>query len=165
MNLSLINQLGFEEARQAFLRCCGSESWAKALAQARPFASDEELLKVADETFASLKKDDWMEAFAAHPKIGDLESLRKKYGNTKDWAENEQSGVKSTSNGILEGLASGNQAYEQRFGYIFIVCATGKSAEEMLAILNSRIDNEADKEFSIAAGEQKKITHLRLAKL
>jgi len=165
MNLSLINQLKSNEAAETFLKCCGSERWAQALADSRPFASDEELLAKADEAFAAMDKTDWLAAFAAHPKIGDIDSLRQKYGNTKDWAQNEQSGVQGTTADVLESLASGNKSYEERFGFIFIVCATGKSAAEMLAILQSRIDNESEKEFGIAAEEQKKITRIRLEKL
>jgi len=165
MNLSLINELDFNDAREAFLKCCGCERWAEALAAARPYSSDDELLKRADETFAGLNRDEWLEAFAAHPKIGDVESLRQKYGNTKDWAQNEQAGVNGVSTDVIERLASGNTVYEDRFGYIFIVCATGKSADEMLEILNSRINNDPELELGLAAQEQKKITHLRLAKL
>lgn len=165
MNLNLINELKFDEAREAFLKCCGCERWADALASARPYATDDQLLNKADQTFADLNREEWLEAFAAHPKIGDVESLRQKYGNTKDWAQNEQAGVNGVSTEVIEQLASGNKAYENRFGYIFIVCATGKSAQEMLDILNGRVDNDPAVELGIAAEEQKKITHIRLAKL
>ncbi|MDZ4835680.1 MAG: 2-oxo-4-hydroxy-4-carboxy-5-ureidoimidazoline decarboxylase [Candidatus Melainabacteria bacterium] len=165
MQLSLLNELEFNDARDAFLKCCGSERWAYALAAARPYESDDELLKMADAAFAEFGRDDWMDAFAAHPKIGDVDSLRQKYGNTKDWAQSEQAGVNGVSDDVIERLASGNKLYEDRFGYIFIVCATGKSAEEMLAILNGRVDNDPEIELGIAAEEQKKITHIRLGKL
>jgi 2-oxo-4-hydroxy-4-carboxy-5-ureidoimidazoline decarboxylase len=165
MNLSHINQLDSKAAREAFLKCCGCERWALAMTSGRPYASDEALLKEAEENFATLSDADWKEAFAAHPKIGDVNSLRQKFGNTKDWAASEQSGVNDVSKDVIERLAEGNQIYEDRFGYIFIVCATGKSAEEMLDILNSRIDNLPEKELAIAAEEQKKITYIRLAKL
>jgi 2-oxo-4-hydroxy-4-carboxy-5-ureidoimidazoline decarboxylase len=132
---------------------------------ALPFCDEAALWTVAQNAFHSLKRGDWLDAFAAHPKIGDLDSLRQKYGNTKDWAQNEQSGVQGSSDHVLENLAAGNKAYEERFGYIFIVCATGRSADEMLEILNGRIDNEAELEFEIAAEEQMKITRLRLEKL
>lgn len=165
MNLSLINNLELNDAREAFLKCCGCERWAAAMAGARPYSSDDELTKKADQTFAELSREEWLEAFAAHPKIGDVESLRQKYGNTKDWAQNEQAGVNGVSTDVIERLASGNKTYEDRFGYIFIVCATGKSAQEMLDILNGRVDNDPSLELGIAAEEQKKITHIRLAKL
>lgn len=165
MNLSLINELNADDAREAFLKCCGSERWAREMAEARPYAGDDELLRQAEQSFERLTRQDWLEAFAAHPKIGDLESLRKKYNSTKAWAQSEQSGVNGTTNEVLENLASGNQAYEQKFGYIFIVCATGKTAGEMLSILNERIPNSPENEFSIALAEQKKITQLRLGKL
>ena len=165
MKIDIINGFTEEEARDAFLKCCGSESWAGSMTEARPFANDDDLLKQVDRSFMHLSKEDWLEAFAAHPKIGDIESLKKKFGNTKDWAEGEQSGVNGTAEAVLEKLALGNKTYEDRFGYIFIVCATGKSAEEMLTILEGRIDNQPEKEFAIAAEEQKKITQIRLAKL
>ncbi len=165
MNLSHINQLDREAACEAFLKCCGCQRWADAMTAARPFANEKTLIEQADATFALLKESDWMEAFAAHPKIGDVNSLRQKYGNTKDWASNEQAGVSGVSQDVIERLAAGNKTYEDRFGYIFIVCATGKSAEEMLAILNSRVNNKPEDELGIAAEEQKKITHIRLAKL
>jgi len=165
MNLNHINKLNADEALEAFLKCCGSHSWARSMVAARPFSKDSDLLLAAETAFTSMEKSDWLDAFAAHPKIGDLNSLRQKYGNTKDWAENEQSGVAGTSSEVLENLAAGNSAYEERFGYIFIVCATGKSAAEMLEILNSRVDNDADIEFKIAAEEQKKITRIRLEKI
>lgn len=165
MNLNHINQLDSDAAVEAFLKCCGSERWARALAAARPFSSDDDLLAKADQAFQSLEKIDWLDAFAAHPKIGDIDSLRKKYGNTKDWAQNEQAGVAGSTDEVLEKLSSGNSAYEERFGYIFIVCATGKSAAEMLAILESRIDNDKENELGIAAEEQRKITRIRLEKL
>ena len=165
MNLNHINKLNSRDAFETFLKCCGCEAWARTMAAARPFESEHELLNRADAAFGSMDRNDWLAAFAAHPKIGDINSLRRKYGNTKDWAQNEQSGVAGSSDDVLQNLALGNSAYEARFGYIFIVCATGKSAAEMLEILNGRIDNDAEKEFGIAAEEQKKITKIRLEKL
>jgi 2-oxo-4-hydroxy-4-carboxy-5-ureidoimidazoline decarboxylase len=165
MNLNHINKLNADEALEAFLKCCGSVIWARSMVAARPFSNDSDLLRAAETAFTSMEKSDWLDAFAAHPKIGDLNSLRQKYGNTKDWAQNEQSGVAGTSSEVLENLAAGNSAYEERFGYIFIVCATGRSAAEMLEILNSRVDNDADIEFKVAAEEQKKITRIRLEKI
>ena len=108
---------------------------------------------------------DWKEAFSHHPKIGDLESLKKKFSSTAGWASDEQSGVNTASQQIIEALADGNKKYEEKFGYIFIVCAAGKSAEEMLAIFKSRLQNSPEVEIEIAADEQNKITKLRIEKL
>ena len=108
---------------------------------------------------------DWKEAFAHHPKIGDFESLKKKFASTRGWAEQEQSGSQNASMAVLQALALANQTYENRFGYIFIVCATGKSAEEMLKILESRLNHDPKIEIKIAAQEQDKITKIRLEKL
>ena len=113
----------------------------------------------------AMPRDAWLEALESHPKIGDLESLRMKYAGNKEWSGGEQAGVNSADEATLVALAEGNETYEQRFGYLFVVCATGKSAAEMLALLQERLGNEADEEFTIACGEQRKITHLRLDKL
>ncbi len=165
MNLKLINELSVTDATDVFLKCCGCGRWARDMARARPFSSDEELSKRADHFFHEMTRLDWLEAFKAHPKIGDLKSLKEKYNATKNWAQNEQSGVEGISEDVAQNLASGNEAYLQKFGYIFIVCATGKTADEMLSMLNARLENNSETELPIAAEEQKKITHLRLEKL
>ena len=108
---------------------------------------------------------DWLEAFAAHPRIGDLDALRKKFASTANWCAGEQAGVAAADEAVLTALADGNRAYEARFGYIFIVCATGKSAAEMLAILTARLANDPEVELKVATAEQAKITRLRLEKL
>lgn len=131
----------------------------------RPFASAAELFATGDEVWENLSRDDWLEAFAAHPRIGDLDGLRKRFATTADWASHEQSGVVAACEEILRQLADGNRRYEERFGYIFIVCATGKTATEMLDILNARLGNAPEHELAIAAAEQAKITRLRLEKL
>ncbi len=165
MNLKLINELNVKDATDSFVKCCGCGRWARDMAHARPYASDDELYKRAERHFSEMTRQDWLEAFAGHPKIGDVESLKAKYNATKDWAQNEQSGVNGISDEVAQSLASGNQAYLERFGYIFIVCATGKSADEMLSVLNERLNNDPDTELETAAAEQKKITYLRLEKL
>jgi 2-oxo-4-hydroxy-4-carboxy-5-ureidoimidazoline decarboxylase len=131
----------------------------------RPFTSSEEVFEQADSVWWSLAQSDWREAFTHHPKIGDFENLRKKFATTASWATNEQLGAADASEETLNALADGNTHYEETFGYIFIVCATGKSAEEMLQILKSRLPNSPATEITIAAGEQAKITRLRLEKL
>jgi len=165
MNFAAFNRMPSEDASAALLRCCGSRRWAEQMLARRSFASTADLFAAADEIWGRLDRDDWLEAFAAHPRIGDLDGLRKKFATTADWASHEQSGVAAAGENTLRQLADGNRRYEERFGYIFIVCATGKSAGEMLEILNERLQNAPEKELAVAAGEQAKITRLRLEKL
>lgn len=161
-----LNGLSAEEAASVFKRCCGSTAWAGAMANDRPYASVEAIHEAADANWANVSRDDVMEAFSHHPKIGsDIEQLRQKFAATASWSAGEQNAVTAASEKVLEGLRDGNIDYEKRFGYIFIVCATGKRADEMLEILEGRIGNDPATEFAIAKGEQAKITHLRIDKL
>lgn len=123
-----------------------------------------ELLEDAEEQWWLCSEDDWKEAFRHHPKIGDLDSLRKKFSSDQ-WAAGEQGAVAAAAAATLEALAEGNRLYEEKFGYIFIVCASGKTAEEMLEILKERLQNTPEEEIKIAADEQNKITKLRIEKL
>jgi allantoicase len=138
------------------LKVCGSLRWTEGFANARPFASWDALLEHATSTWASLEEEDWLEAFAAHPRIGE-----RKPG----WASQEQSGTSGASEETMRALAEGNRAYEEKFGFVYLVCATGKSADEMLANLRMRLDNDRAAEVRNAAEEQRKITELRLEKL
>ena len=135
------------------------------MAAARPFASEQELFAKADNISSSLEDEDWQEAFRAHPKIGGKLAAAAQSRQSQEWSAQEQSGVAQASAGTISQLAERNREYEDRFGFIFIVCASGKSTDEMLAILNSRIDNDPRTELRIAAEEQSKITRLRLEKL
>ena len=132
---------------------------------ARPFADVGELLTKADTICRSLNAEDWLEAFRAHPKIGEKKAAAAQSEEARKWSAQEQSGIRNAAAGTMAALAAGNQDYEQRFGFIFIVCATGKSSEEMLTILRGRLQNDAETEMGIAAEEQRKITRLRLEKL
>jgi allantoinase len=163
--LERLNSLPPDDAREELTRCCGSRKWVAQMLRQRPFADTHALFEASHKSFTTLTRDDWMEAFSHHPKIGDLSSLRKKFASTATWASGEQSAASAASEDTLKSLAKANERYEGKFGYIFIVCATGKSAPEMLAILESRLPNPGDKELSIAAEEQKKITRIRLEKL
>lgn len=165
LTIDEFNALPLPEATAAMLRCCGSGRWAGRVLARRPYGSFEDLLIAADESFAELDPPDWLEAFSHHPKIGDLESLRTKFATTATWASGEQAGVSMARETTLAALAEGNRAYEEKFGYIFIVCATGRSADEMLDALERRLPNEPEDELQAAAAEQMKITHLRLHKL
>ena len=131
----------------------------------RPFGSNEQLHAMARQEWFALAPDDWREAFRHHPKIGDRESLRARFAPTAHLSEHEQRGVGTASEATLGALAEANHAYEDKFGYIFIVCATGKSAEEMLALLIERLNNEPQEELLVAASEQAKITELRLRRM
>jgi 2-oxo-4-hydroxy-4-carboxy-5-ureidoimidazoline decarboxylase len=165
MNIESLNKMTDDEAREKLIRCCGSHRWVAEMLQRRPFASVDALETAIRESEAVMLRADWLEAFAGHPRIGSIDGLREKYHATADWSEAEQSGVQQAAEGVLQLLADANCRYEERFGHIFIVCATGKSASEMLRLLSERMDNDPDTEFQIAAAEQAKITRLRLEKL
>jgi len=165
VNLEGLNSWTKTEAKNALLRCCGAARWAEELADRRPFLSEQELFDAAERIWQGLDRHDWLEAFAAHPRIGDLNALRAKFSNTAAWSAGEQAGLAGAPDVVLEALARGNRLYEEKFGYVFIICATGKTAGEMLALLEERLKNDPDKELLIAAGEQAKITQLRLRKL
>ena len=161
-----LNALSLDEATEALARCCSAVRWVEAMLARRPFASRAALLAAAAEVWSQMSAEDLREAFAEHPEIGaNLAELREKFGATADWASAEQRGAVGASVATLIALRDGNQAYRARFGYSFIVCATGKSADEMRALLEARLANSAELELGIAATEQAKITHLRLEKL
>ena len=165
MTLPDLNALP-DPARAAELRkCCGSTAWVDTLNGQFPFAAAAALYEAAERTWYSLGEADWREAFAHHPKIGDVRALREKFASTATWAAGEQGAVQQADEETLRGLATGNAAYEQKFNYIFIVCATGKSAAEMLALLQARLPHAPAHEIRVAMGEQAKITRLRLEKL
>jgi 2-oxo-4-hydroxy-4-carboxy-5-ureidoimidazoline decarboxylase len=166
MTLAEINNLPKPALAEALQTCCGSTAWVESMFAAFPVADEAILLNQATTQWDQLHETDWREAFSHHPKIGsDVEALRQKFASTSTWAEGEQAAVKQASQETLEALATGNEDYERRFGYIFIVCATGKTAAEMLALLQARLPNPPAAEILIAAGEQDKITRIRLEKL
>lgn len=149
---------------EALLRCCGSVAWVEAMLEARPFSSAERLHARADEAWSSVSREDWLLAFAAHPRIGSRADVAKKSGTERAWSSSEQAGVDGALDDVKAALARANEAYEARFGFIFLICATGKSAGEMLAACVERLTHERDDEIAIAAEEQRKILHLRLDK-
>ena len=167
MNQSLerLNNLTANAAESEFLKCCGSQRWAQIMATARPFHSLDEMLARADEVWWELSQPDWLEAFHAHPKIGEKKAATAQTVAAQKWSAQEQSGVAQAGPQTISELAERNREYEERFGFIFIVCATGKSSEEMLAIINQRVQNDRATELRAAALEQSKITRLRLEKL
>ncbi len=154
--LARMNHLPSGERHEAFLACCASTSWASQMASAPAFSSVTALLRAADRVWRAADRKDWLEAFAAHPKIGEKKA--------SGWAKGEQSGVATASQQALDELAERNREYEARFGFIFIICATGRSANEMLGELRRRLTTDPDTEIRTAAEEQRKITRLRLEK-
>ena len=165
MKIEHLNKLPRPELHQELFTCCSSMAWVENFAKKRPFKDISHLMSEAENVWNSLGERDWLEAFAGHPQIGDISTLEKKYAATSDWASSEQSGVGSASKETLLELSDFNKKYLKKFGFIFIVCATGKSAQEMLDLLKARIDNEREIELKIAAAEQYKITKIRLEKL
>lgn len=163
---AVLDALDAEDARQALGRCCAARRWVERMLDLRPFASDEDLYQAAERVWSGLEAPDFLEAFAAHPRIGeDPVELCKRFQTTAAWSEGEQAGVEEADARTLEALRAANVRYRERFGFIFIVCATGKSAHEMLGLLEARLRNEPGVELGVAAAEQAKITRLRLEKL
>ena len=156
MTLGELNALPREAAERELKACCGSSRWAVAMAACRPFRGDQELFDSAEAIWRSLEGGDWLEAFSQHPRIGERAGGR---------ARDEQAGVRGAPDAVLTKLAERNHDYERKFGHVFLICATGRSAQEMLANLEERMRNEPAKELRIAADEQAKITRLRLEKL
>ena len=163
--LERLNALEPGEAKEALLRCCGSKRWAEAMATRRPFSDSAALHRAAEEVGDALAREGWLEAFAAHPRIGDLSRLRERFGGSGEWSRREQAGIASASEETLEAIAQANRLYEERFGHIFLVCATGKSAAEILSNLRDRLRNDPATEIRVAAREQRAITRLRLERL
>jgi OHCU decarboxylase len=164
-NLERLNSLPMSEAESELLKCCGSKRWAQQMVQARPFAGWDELTTKAEQIWWALEPADWLEAFHSHPKIGEKKAAAPTSDQSRQWSEAEQAGVSNAGTQTLQALTVLNREYEEKFGYIFIVCATGKSSEEMLRILRARLENPADEELRNAAAEQAMITRLRLKKL
>lgn len=154
--LDRLNAVSNKEAEAMLLPCCGSRAWARRMAESRPFQNASAMKETSDSIWWSLGREDWLEAFAAHPRIGERGDQR---------SQQEQAEALSADADTLAELAEANRRYESRFGYIFIVRASGKSAAEMLAILRERLDDDPETELRKAAEEQRKIMNLRLEKL
>jgi len=163
---AILDAASDDDARVMLTRCCGSSRWVDGMLARRPFGSSDALLRAADEVWAGARRDDVLEALTHHPRIGaNMDELRKKFASTATWSAGEQAGASAASEATLEALRDGNVRYEARFGHIFVVCATGKTAAEMLALLEARMPNDPHAEIAVAAAEQGKITRLRLEKL
>jgi OHCU decarboxylase len=163
MTLAEFNALPSPKAESALMDCCGSARWAAGVASHRPYANVDALHKSADSVWWKLERADWLEAFSHHPQIGDKPASGSE--SARQWAAGEQAGARAATDDVKTRLARANRAYFEKFGYIYIVCATGKTAEGMLAILNQRLQNDLASEISVAAEQQRLITRIRLDKL
>jgi OHCU decarboxylase len=158
------NQIPDNEAAREILPCCGSTEWARAMSSRRPFPDEAVLLAASDEIWNRLQTRDWMDAFSKHPRIGEQKAPEAASPQSASWSAQEQRNVAAANAKVLSALAKANYEYERRFNRVFIVCATGKSAPEMLDILRRRLQNDDATELQAAAEEQRKITNIRLRK-
>lgn len=164
MTLNDLNSLSTEDASSWFEQCCAAHNWIYQMVEARPYNDIDALIRHAKNAWAKCSDKDYLEAFTAHPMIGDVDSLRKKFANTKTIAAGEQSGTASASEAVLHQLKEANHAYLDKHGFIFIICATGLSAETMLEALQARLQNTTQQEINNAAAQQIQITLLRINK-
>ena len=164
-SLADLNSLTRAEAQTELLKCCHSRLWAEQLVEGRPYGDIDELLRHSDRIWWSLEPNNWLEAFRSHPKIGEKKAEAASTDIAQKWSEQEQSGTHDAQEEALTELAELNRRYLKRFGFIFIVCATGKTTTEILSLLRKRINNDLDEELRIAAAEQARITTLRIRKL
>jgi len=167
LSISEFNALPAAEAAALLRSTCGASRWVDAMVARRPFSSVDALLSAADEVWTSTGPDDWREAFSHHPRIGERARATASAHDARGaaWSSAEQSRVEVAPASVRDQLAAVNQEYEQRFGHSFIICATEKSAEEMLSTARQRLENDPVTELRTAAEEQRKITQLRLLKL
>jgi 2-oxo-4-hydroxy-4-carboxy-5-ureidoimidazoline decarboxylase len=165
VSVAELDAMAEPQATTLLAECCGASRWVLGMLARRPFGSRAAVLSAADEIWRSLDPSDWLEAFSHHPRIGEQNSAMPQSERGSAWAAGEQSGVERADDEVRAALAAANREYEQRFGYIYIVFATGKSVEEMLALARKRLRNDPEVELHAAAEEQRKITRLRLDKL
>jgi OHCU decarboxylase len=163
LTLEQLNLLHESQAERRLLACCGSRAWARGVAAGRPYYSFTELLATSDRVWSQLTPDDWREAFARHPRIGDSSASAR--NTAEHWSEREQARARSGNAATLAELAELNAEYEDRFGHVFLICATAKTADQILDRARERLNNDPETELRIAAEEQRLITHLRLRKL
>jgi 2-oxo-4-hydroxy-4-carboxy-5-ureidoimidazoline decarboxylase len=158
------NRTSVEEAENEVLACCGSRSWARGMAARRPLADEASLLSASDEAWRNLGEADWTEAFRSHPRIGESRAEKPADARSAAWSATEQKGVANADAAVKTALADANREYERQFGHIFIVCAAGRTASEILEILHRRLQNDGRTELYEAAEQQRQITQLRLKK-
>ncbi len=158
------NELPLNDAARELLPCCGSNAWAAAMASRRPIQDEPSLLAASDIAWQNLSEADWLEAFRSHPRIGESHAENAVTAQSVEWSAQEQHNAAAADEAVKMALKWGNREYEQKFGRTFIVCATGKSASELLEILRRRLHNDEATELQQAAEEQRKIMHIRLKK-
>lgn len=162
--LSCWNSLPADQAALEILPCCGSRAWANEMASHRPFNDVPSLLDTSDRIWRKLAVADWLEAFQSHPRIGESRSHAEVSARSQQWSAQEQSRAVDSSDSVKQALAEGNQQYEEKFGRIFIICATGKSAPEILQNLQRRLNNDEATELREAAEHQRQIIQIRVNK-
>jgi len=163
--VSEFDDLPAAPAAELLRPCCGASRWVAEMVARRPFGTLGELLAASDEVWWSLAPADWREAFAHHPRIGERSAAVAQDARGAAWSAGEQARVDDASHDVRAELAEANRAYEARFGHIYVVCAAGRSADELLSVARARLDNDAETELRVAAEEQRRITRLRLEKL
>jgi OHCU decarboxylase len=163
--LGRLNALPYDDAVAAFMQCCAARAWAHRMAGGRPYGSVSELFALADRAWDELGPSTWREAFAGHPRLGQEKADSVPGGSAPRWSAEEQAGVQRAAADVRTELAEAQREYEDRFGHIFLICATGLGADEILVALRERMRNDAETELRVAAGEQARITRLRLQKL
>jgi len=163
--VAALNAMPRDELAARLRACCGSERWVERMIARRPWSSLDELLASSDAVGRALGEDDWLVAFSHHPRLGESQAAVPQDDRARGWSAGEQAVLSTAASDLKDALAAANAAYEQQFGYICIVCATGKDSEELLAITRARLGNSPQIELRIAAEEQRKITRLRLQKL
>ncbi len=165
VSVSELDAMPAAEAEALLASCCGAREWVAGMLDRRPFADESTLLRAADDVWWSLGPEDWREAFAHHPRIGERDAAVPQEARAAGWSLGEQADVRAAASSVRTLLRRNSALYEERFGHIYIVCASGRTADELLAILQARLKNDADTELRVAADEQAKITRLRLRKL
>lgn len=165
MTVDELNAMPAADAAEVFRSCCGSSRWVNEMVERRPFGSVAQLMSLADEVWSATGKNDLYEAFAHHPRIGEGLAVAAQSSRAENWSSGEQAGVEAASPGLRAALAEANRAYEEKFGHIYLACATGMSSEHLLALARERLSNDPEAELRVAAEEQRKITQLRLKKL
>lgn len=165
MTVEQFNDLEADDARMALVNCCAANAWVDCMLNLRPYRQVSEIFQYAEVFWDKTNKYDWMEAFEGHPQIAEMHMFKNNYAVAGDLPDSEPSIMDDASDEVIEAMIARNEAYKTKFGFIFVAYSTGKSAEEVLGLLNDRLLNDKDKELRLAAEEQRKITRLRLQKL
>ena len=165
LTVAELDELARGDAEQALEACCGARAWIAGMLARRPFGSFAAVLRASDEVARQLSAADWLEAFAHHPRIGEQRAAAAVPARASAWSSSEQASAATAPPDVAGALAAANREYEEQFGFIFLICASGRSADEILAALEARLDNDRETELRVAAEEQQKITRLRLARL